>query len=97
MQTALLRGKQAGVTELDGLGRFTWTEIVALIDVLVGMVWISQFLEPHKISEPLGGHLNIGETLFPLLRKVDGRTIMTPEGGASLLEFLGGLRQYSRA
>jgi hypothetical protein len=39
MQTALLHGKQAGFTELDGLGRFTWKEIVALIDVLVGMVW----------------------------------------------------------
>lgn len=39
MQTALLRGKQAGVTELEGLGWFTWKEIVALIDVLVGMVW----------------------------------------------------------
>jgi hypothetical protein len=38
MQTALFRGKQAGFTELDGLGRFTWKEIVALIDVLVGMV-----------------------------------------------------------
>ena len=39
MQTALLRGKQTGVTELEGLGRFSWKEIVALIDVLVGMVW----------------------------------------------------------
>lgn len=39
MQTALLRGKQTGVTELEGLGRFTWEEIVALIDVIVGMVW----------------------------------------------------------
>jgi len=39
MQSALLRGKRMGTTELDGLGRFTWKEIVALIDVLVGMVW----------------------------------------------------------
>lgn len=39
MHTAMLRGKQTGVTELEGLGRFTWKEIVALIDVLVGMVW----------------------------------------------------------
>lgn len=39
MQTALLRGKQVGVTELEGLGQFTWKEIVAFIDVLVGMVW----------------------------------------------------------
>ena len=38
-QTALLRGKQTGVTELEGFGRFAWKEIVALIDVLVGMLW----------------------------------------------------------
>ena len=39
MQTALLCGKQTGVTDLEGLGRFTWKETVALIDVLVGTVW----------------------------------------------------------
>ncbi len=39
MQTALLRGKCEGVTELDGLGRLTWKEMVALADVLIGMVW----------------------------------------------------------
>ena len=39
MQTAMLRGKQGGITELDGLGWFTWKEIVALVDVLIGMVW----------------------------------------------------------
>ena len=39
MQAAMLRGKHGGITELDGLGRFTWKEIVALADVLIGMVW----------------------------------------------------------
>lgn len=39
MQAAMLRGKHGGITELDGLGRFTWKEIVALADVIIGMVW----------------------------------------------------------
>jgi hypothetical protein len=39
MQAALLRGKCEGITELDGLGRLTWKEMVALADVLIGMVW----------------------------------------------------------
>jgi hypothetical protein len=39
IQAAMLRGKQDDLTELDGLGRFTWKEAVALLDVLIGMVW----------------------------------------------------------
>lgn len=39
MQAALLRGKCEGVTEFDGLGRLTWKEMIALADVLIGMVW----------------------------------------------------------
>jgi hypothetical protein len=39
MQAALLRGKCTGATELEGLGRLTWREMVALTDVLIGMVW----------------------------------------------------------
>jgi hypothetical protein len=35
----MLRGKHGGITELEGLGRFTWKEVVALADVLIGMVW----------------------------------------------------------
>lgn len=39
LQAALWRGKCEGVTEFDGLGQLTWTEMVALADVLLGMVW----------------------------------------------------------
>jgi hypothetical protein len=39
MQAALWRGKCEGSTELKGLGRLTWQELVALIDVFVGMMW----------------------------------------------------------
>ncbi|MGB6451373.1 MAG: TniQ family protein [Steroidobacteraceae bacterium] len=39
MQAAVLRGKCEGITELEGLGRLTWKELVALFDVLLGMVW----------------------------------------------------------
>lgn len=39
IQTALLRGKSAGITELRGLGCLTWEEMVTLMDVLIGMLW----------------------------------------------------------
>lgn len=40
IQTALWRGKREGITEIEGLGRLTWQELVALIDVLLGMMWV---------------------------------------------------------
>jgi hypothetical protein len=33
-----------GVIELEGLGRLTWKEMVALVDVMVGMVWTDRTL-----------------------------------------------------
>jgi hypothetical protein len=39
MQAALSRGKSEGITEIEGLGRFRWQEMIALADVLLGMVW----------------------------------------------------------
>jgi hypothetical protein len=39
LQAVLLRGKCAGAIDFDGLGELTWKEIVALADVLIGMVW----------------------------------------------------------
>lgn len=39
IQASLLRGKSEGVTDVEGLGRFRWEEMVALADVLLGMVW----------------------------------------------------------
>jgi len=48
IQTALLRGKYEGITELEGLGRFTWQEMVALSDVLIGMVWADLTLSEQE-------------------------------------------------
>jgi hypothetical protein len=39
IQAAMLRGKHQGITELEGLGRLTWIELVSLADVLIGMIW----------------------------------------------------------
>jgi hypothetical protein len=50
MQESLLQAKREGVTELEGLGRFTWKEIVALADVLLGTIWTGlTFEELHQI------------------------------------------------
>jgi len=45
LQEALLRGKREGVTEIAGLGAFTWREFVALIDILLGTVWTHTTME----------------------------------------------------
>ena len=39
IQAAMLQGKYQGITELEGLGRLTWQEMVSLADVLIGMIW----------------------------------------------------------
>jgi hypothetical protein len=39
MQTRLLYAKRHGITGLDGLGRLTWMELVALADVIIGTLW----------------------------------------------------------
>ena len=39
LQAVLHAGKRNGVLELEGLGRLTWKEMIALADVLIGMVW----------------------------------------------------------
>jgi hypothetical protein len=48
MQAALFRGKCEGVTELEGLGRLTWKEVVALADVMIGMVWTDMTLAEQE-------------------------------------------------
>jgi hypothetical protein len=48
LQEALLKGKTEGVTELTGLGTFTWKEIVALADILLGMVWTDTTLDERN-------------------------------------------------
>ena len=39
MQTVLLEGKQLGVVSIPAIGELTWPEMVALVDVVIGMVW----------------------------------------------------------
>jgi hypothetical protein len=48
IQTALMRGKAQGVTDIEGLGRFTWEEMVALADVLIGMLWTDLTLSEQQ-------------------------------------------------
>lgn len=62
LQYALLEGKRQGTTELAGIGRLSWMEVVALADVVLGMFWTdttpaeqqrcySLFLKQFEISE----------------------------------------------
>ena len=37
--TALLGGKRLGIIDLDGIGRLSWTETMALADALLGTFW----------------------------------------------------------
>lgn len=39
LQHALLEGKRCGTTELAGIGRVSWMELVALVDIVLGMFW----------------------------------------------------------
>lgn len=39
LQGVLLQGKQTGHLELAGIGRLSWRETVALIDVILGTLW----------------------------------------------------------
>jgi hypothetical protein len=48
LQDALLKGKRTGVTEIAGLGAFTWQEIVALADAILGSLWTNTTLEECK-------------------------------------------------
>jgi hypothetical protein len=48
LQYALINGKRDGLTELPGLGQFTWKEMVALVDVLVGMTWTATTLAERE-------------------------------------------------
>lgn len=62
LQHALLQGKRHGTTELAGIGRMGWTEIVALADIVLGMFWTdvaptmqqrvySMFQKEYEISQ----------------------------------------------
>jgi hypothetical protein len=49
LQAALLNGKREGVMEIDGIGRLTWPETVALVDVLLGMFWLYVKVEDRQL------------------------------------------------
>jgi hypothetical protein len=58
----LLEGKRQGTTEISGIGRVNWMQVVALADVVLGMFWTdvtpaeqqrvySLFQKEYEISE----------------------------------------------
>jgi hypothetical protein len=50
LQEILLRGKREGATEFDGIGHLSWTETIALADVLIGTFFTDLKLsERHRI------------------------------------------------
>jgi hypothetical protein len=49
LQDALLKAKTCGVAELGGLGRFSWEEMVALADVLIGMTWTDTTMAEREV------------------------------------------------
>jgi hypothetical protein len=53
VQNALLEGKREGTTELAGVGRLSWIEIVALVDVVLGMFWTDTTLGEQQRSYSL--------------------------------------------
>jgi TniQ len=50
LQHALLEGKRDGTTELAGVGRLSWIEVVALADVVLGMFWTDTTLGEQQRS-----------------------------------------------
>lgn len=48
LQEAMLKGKRDGVTTLEGLGEFTWKELVAFADVLLGAFWTETTLDERN-------------------------------------------------
>ncbi len=48
LQALLLRAKRDGVADFEGLGVFTWAEVVALFDVLQGMFWTAWTVDEQQ-------------------------------------------------
>lgn len=70
IQAALLHGKCEGAAELPGLGRLTWKEMVALADVLIGMMQTHLILAEQQqiirlyVSEMLGSPVDGGFYIY---------------------------------
>lgn len=65
---APLKGKYKGSTEIAGLGTFTWQELAALVDVILGGFWTATILEERE----------------SILLRYQFETIETPPGYASV-------------
>jgi len=53
LQHALLEAKRQGRTELAGIGRLSWMEVVAFADVVLGMFWTDTTLAEQQRSYSL--------------------------------------------
>jgi len=59
LQDALLVGKRTGATALPGIGPLTWSEVITLVDVLVGAIWEQMSLDDlfpflERVAQTLG-------------------------------------------
>lgn len=48
LQHALFEGKRQGTTELPGIGRVNWMEVIALADIVLGMFWTDATLAEQQ-------------------------------------------------
>jgi len=72
LQDALLRGKREGFIELEGIGRLSWMEMVALTDVLIGMFWTDQtFEEQQRVIWQFRQDFNVHWSEPPSVRYAD--------------------------
>jgi hypothetical protein len=53
LQTAMLDAKRYGAIDIEGIGRLSWPEFVALADVLLGTLWIEP--RPKELEETIRG------------------------------------------
>jgi hypothetical protein len=53
LQTAMVDAKRYGAIEIEGIGRLSWPEFVALADVLLGTLWIDP--RPKELEETIRG------------------------------------------
>lgn len=72
LQDTLLRGKCDGLTEIKRLGQFSWEEVIALADVLIGMFWTDlTFDEQHRLYGQFKEDINAHSLEHPSIRYTD--------------------------
>jgi hypothetical protein len=68
----LLQGKRQGTTELTGIGRLSWMEVVAFTDVVLGMFWTdTTAAEQQRRHSLLRKEFEISEIHHPDSRYTD--------------------------